>query len=183
MADAGRILIIPKGDYDANSTYEKLDLVKYKGTSWLAKKDVTGVEPSEGEYWQNMFAFTLADNLTTAVNGYALDARQGKILNDKLGKFSSIFQDNAMDLVTSFTTSGKLQNGNMYIMFVNNAVNTTTFYKPSMVLLVVHDNVLKYEKLGDGDGRLTNIVLNDDMSLTITTDVNMRLTVRVYSVQ
>jgi hypothetical protein len=57
MASAGRILIIPRGDYDANSTYEKLDLVKYKGTSWLAKKNATGVEPSEAnaEFWQNMF--------------------------------------------------------------------------------------------------------------------------------
>jgi hypothetical protein len=56
MADAGRILIIPRGDYDANSTYDKLDLVKYKGTSWLAKKNATGVEPSEAntEYWFNM---------------------------------------------------------------------------------------------------------------------------------
>jgi hypothetical protein len=60
MADAGRILIIPRGDYDANSTYDKLDLVKYKGTSWLAKKNATGVEPVEGEYWQNMFDFSYA---------------------------------------------------------------------------------------------------------------------------
>ena len=57
MADAGRILIIPRGDYNANSTYEKLDLVKHKGTSWLAKKNATGVEPSEAnaEFWQDVF--------------------------------------------------------------------------------------------------------------------------------
>lgn len=56
MADAGRILIIPRGDYSANSTYEKLDLVKHKGTSWLAKKDVVGIEPSKAnaEYWYPM---------------------------------------------------------------------------------------------------------------------------------
>ena len=56
MADAGRILIMPKGDYDANSTYENLDLVKHKGTSWLAKKESKGIEPSEAneEYWHKM---------------------------------------------------------------------------------------------------------------------------------
>jgi hypothetical protein len=84
MADAGRILIIPRGDYNANSTYDKLDLVKYKGTSWLAKKNATGVEPVEGEYWQKIFDLGTANNLTTTAEGFALDARQGKILNDML---------------------------------------------------------------------------------------------------
>lgn len=57
MANAGRILIIPRGVYDATTTYEILDLVSYNGTSWLAKKTSIGIEPSEAnsEYWQNMF--------------------------------------------------------------------------------------------------------------------------------
>ena len=58
MATAGRILIIPKGDYDSTLTYEMLDLVKHKGTSWLARKDVpVGVEPKteNAEYWFNVF--------------------------------------------------------------------------------------------------------------------------------
>jgi hypothetical protein len=57
MTTAGRILIIPKGDYDSTVTYEMLDLVKHNGTSWLAKKESTGIEPTvaNSEYWQNMF--------------------------------------------------------------------------------------------------------------------------------
>ena len=57
MATAGRILIMPKGDYNAETEYEMLDLVKYNGTSWLAKKASTGIEPSNenAEYWQNIF--------------------------------------------------------------------------------------------------------------------------------
>ena len=57
MASAGRILIIPKGDYNAETTYEMLDLVKHNGTSWLAKKTVIGIEPTveNDEHWQNMF--------------------------------------------------------------------------------------------------------------------------------
>ena len=57
MTTAGRILIIPKGDYDAETQYEMLDLVKHNGTSWLAKKESTGIEPTveNAEYWQNMF--------------------------------------------------------------------------------------------------------------------------------
>ena len=86
MANAGRILIIPRGDYDANSTYDKLDLVKYKGTSWLAKKNATGIEPSKenDEYWQNMFDISISNKLTTWDEGYVLDARQGKVLSDSM---------------------------------------------------------------------------------------------------
>lgn len=57
MTTAGRILIIPKGDYNAETQYEMLDLVRHNGTSWLAKKESTGIEPTveNAEYWQNMF--------------------------------------------------------------------------------------------------------------------------------
>ena len=85
MASAGRILIMPKGNYDSSATYEMLDMVHYNGTSWLAKKTATGVEPSaaNSEHWHNMFDIEIANNLTTTDEGKALDARQGKILNDK----------------------------------------------------------------------------------------------------
>ena len=57
MASAGRILIMPKGNYNSSTTYEMLDLVNYNGKSWLAKKTSVGIEPSDtnSEYWQNMF--------------------------------------------------------------------------------------------------------------------------------
>ena len=56
MASAGRILILPKGDYDSTKEYEMLDLVFHGGTSWLAKKSSVGVEPSDAntEYWFKM---------------------------------------------------------------------------------------------------------------------------------
>ena len=56
MASAGRILIMPKGEWNADTEYEMLDLVSHNSTSWLAKKDVVGIEPSEAnsEYWHNM---------------------------------------------------------------------------------------------------------------------------------
>lgn len=60
MASAGRILIMPKGDWNAETEYEMLDLVNHNGKSWLAKKHSRGIEPSEAnkEYWQNMFDIT-----------------------------------------------------------------------------------------------------------------------------
>lgn len=78
MASAGRILIMPKGEYDASTTYEMLDLVKHNGISWLAKKTVIGVEPSEdnSEYWHLLINIDLTsyakkedvDDLTVGVD-------------------------------------------------------------------------------------------------------------------
>lgn len=57
MASAGRILIMPKGTWNAETEYEMLDLVYYNGTSWLGKKTSVGIEPSDAnaEYWQKLF--------------------------------------------------------------------------------------------------------------------------------
>ena len=56
MADAGRILIMPKGNYDADTEYEMLDLVYNKGGSWIARQKVKGIEPNDANitYWQRM---------------------------------------------------------------------------------------------------------------------------------
>lgn len=54
MNDAGRIGFLIKGDYDASTTYNFLDIVFYNGNSYVAKKDgITGITPTEkGENWQ-----------------------------------------------------------------------------------------------------------------------------------
>ena len=74
MASAGRILIMPKGNYDSSATYEMLDLVSYNGASWLAKKTVVGIEPSaaNSEYWHNMLDFDPSDFESRKSNGGTL---------------------------------------------------------------------------------------------------------------
>lgn len=56
MASAGRILIMPKGNYNSSATYEMLDLVFHNGTSWVAKKTAIGIEPSDAnnEFWHKL---------------------------------------------------------------------------------------------------------------------------------
>lgn len=63
MASAGRILIMPKGTYNASTTYEMLDMVSHNGSSWVAKKTVKGVEPSttNAEHWQQMSDLSFLD--------------------------------------------------------------------------------------------------------------------------
>lgn len=86
MANAGRILIMPKGNWSADTDYKMLDLVYHNGTSWIARQDVAkGIEPSEAskDYWQQMSDVSIANNLSTTGAGKVLDARQGKELNNK----------------------------------------------------------------------------------------------------
>ena len=62
MASAGRILIKPKGKYNAETQYEMLDLVEHNNRAWLAKKTCVGIEPSDAnnEHWHDMFDKALA---------------------------------------------------------------------------------------------------------------------------
>ena len=39
MAIAGRVAIVPKGDYDKNASYKRLDCVKYLNVMYVAKKE------------------------------------------------------------------------------------------------------------------------------------------------
>ena len=51
--DLGKIMVVPRGTYSESVTYERLDLVECEGSSYIAKKTVKGVKPSnDGVYWQ-----------------------------------------------------------------------------------------------------------------------------------
>lgn len=52
MAVAGRVAIVPKGEWSANAAYKRLDAVTYNNTLYFAKKEVPeGTATSNMEYW------------------------------------------------------------------------------------------------------------------------------------
>lgn len=52
MAIAGRVAIVPKGDWSADATYKRLDAVTHNNTLYFAKKNVpAGTATSNTEYW------------------------------------------------------------------------------------------------------------------------------------
>lgn len=53
-ASAGRVLLIPKGDYNSATTYNMLDVVYYSGKSYVCKQTSVGHDPTETTYWQIM---------------------------------------------------------------------------------------------------------------------------------
>ena len=76
MISAGRVLIKPRGEWNAETTYHMLDLVNHKGYAWLSKRTVIGIEPTNAnaEYWHNMLdmekivAEAMADTLASEVS-------------------------------------------------------------------------------------------------------------------
>ena len=53
MTSAGRICPLPKGDWNAETTYDFLDFVSYEGMTYIAKKVTTGqIPPTSTEDWQ-----------------------------------------------------------------------------------------------------------------------------------
>ena len=51
MAIAGRVAIVPKGEWSQSVTYDKLDLVTHNGNTFIAYKSSVGVEPVDGDTW------------------------------------------------------------------------------------------------------------------------------------
>lgn len=89
MASAGRILIIPKGNWGSEIEYEMLDLVYHNDASWIATKPSIGVAPGDGvDEWQKMCScigmdvlredFTILNN-TIAQLTEKLEELEGKV--------------------------------------------------------------------------------------------------------
>jgi hypothetical protein len=85
MATAGRILIMPKGAYNASVTYEMLDMVSHNNQTWLAKKTCVGIEPSasNADYWFCMVGISAADLATLKT----------EIIADAVSKDSALKQE------------------------------------------------------------------------------------------
>lgn len=71
MGNAGRVLMIPKGDYNPATPYEMLDCVYYNGRSYVCKQASTGHAPTDIMYWQPMTPDSSAEiqALTNEVRG------------------------------------------------------------------------------------------------------------------
>ena len=51
--NAGRVAMVPKGEWSASTAYVRLDVVQYNGSSYVCKQDGTGQNPSTATtYWQ-----------------------------------------------------------------------------------------------------------------------------------
>lgn len=53
--DIGRIMPLPKGEYNESIKYDILDIVSYNGESYISRKQNNGYAPDENsDYWMKL---------------------------------------------------------------------------------------------------------------------------------
>ena len=82
----GPVGLNPLGDYNSETEYEKLDVVLYQGSSYVAVKESIGQLPINTEYWEKLVSGgvgvdDIVDNLDSNETAKPLSAKQGKELN------------------------------------------------------------------------------------------------------
>ena len=100
MAIAGKVAILPKGEWNSAVRYEKLDAVSYDNALYIAKKPSVGQVPTDGEYW--MFCLQSIDyaEFEKIINGTTTVGIADKAINDK----------NGYDIVDTYAKKNDLTN-------------------------------------------------------------------------
>jgi hypothetical protein len=115
MAIAGRVAIVPKGDWSAETEYKRLDEVTYNNTMFIAKKAVPkGTLPTNAEYWSKSIVGS-AVTVDAAMSDTSENPVQNKVVKS--------YVDQKVSESTDFSTSAsKLLNDSIEAsMLVTNA--------------------------------------------------------------
>lgn len=86
--DLGVVAPVPKGNYNSETYYDKLNIVTYNDSTYIAKQQSIGIIPTNTDYWQfiagGLKETDIVDNLNSTSANKPLSANQGKILNSKI---------------------------------------------------------------------------------------------------
>jgi len=90
MENAGRILLMPKGDYSASTTYAMLDIVNHSGASWVCKQACTGQTPSDSNtaYWQRFGTAVDLSNFLLKSGGGMVSSEDYEVLSIRNTKYT-----------------------------------------------------------------------------------------------
>lgn len=94
MAIAGRVAIVPKGDWSADATYKRLDAVTYNNTLYFAKKEVpAGTATSNTEYWSKSIVGSVV-TVDDALSSTSTNPVQNKVVTEYIdARKSSVGQN------------------------------------------------------------------------------------------
>lgn len=104
-ASAGRVLLIPKGDWNPRTTYTGLDWVRHNGAAWVCKNTCTNVEPTEANSanWQMMARDGDSVTADTTMSSTSTNAVQNKVIKS--------YVDNSIAGIADMTGATATQNG------------------------------------------------------------------------
>ena len=104
-ASAGRVLLIPKGDWNANTTYTGLDWVRHNGAASGSKNSCTNIEPTSENtnYWQLISKDGDSVTVDAAMSDSSTNAVQNKVVKS--------YVDNSISGIADMTGATADQNG------------------------------------------------------------------------
>ena len=104
-ASAGRVLLIPKGDWNANTTYTGLDWVRHNGSAWVCKNTCTNIEPTSANtnYWQLISKDGTSVIVDAAMSSTSTNTVQNKVIKS--------YVDNGIAGIADMTGATAAQNG------------------------------------------------------------------------
>ena len=150
----GKVGMYLRGEYNANTTYAKLDVVTYQGESYSAKAETTGNLPTNTTYWQK-----IVEKGYTPVKGtdYWTQSEQADIVNSATTGVETNIQptltqientagsaetkaDNA--ILTANTAKSIADGANQALSYANYQAMVTAFNSLSSTAYKVGQNVM-----------------------------------------
>lgn len=178
----GKVGMTPRGMYERTRAYERLDVVTYQGSSWVAIVDVPAqISPALGsDYWQlqarmgetgpqgpvgpqgnSAFDGTgveLVNNLTQGGQTAALSAEQGKILKQELTELESkenivAIHSNANDFrAITFVRGETISASGEFLSNARRIVTPSIIYTSDRVTIIADNGFRFYLALYNANG-------------------------------
>ena len=168
MAIAGRVAIVPKGDWSADAAYNRLDAVTYNNTLYFAKKEVpAGTATSNTEYWSKSIVGGVGEIATKEDAGIVKPADGLSIAEDGTLKVSidgtTLTMDQVNNVIKLADTLKEKING---AFPAANLINNLTTTEAGFGLDARQGKALD-DKITEINGSLINkLVLGQDNTLT-----------------
>lgn len=97
MVNAGRVAVVPKGEFSLGTQYTRLDLVTYNDSAYIAKKNNVGVLPTDTNTWM-LVVSSVGGNIGDIVVTFNEAAQRANIvsgekINTIFGKIKKVITD------------------------------------------------------------------------------------------
>ena len=175
MAIAGRVAIVPKGDWSADATYKRLDAVTYNNTLYFAKKEVpAGTATSNTEYWSKSIVGGAGGVATADEAGVVKPADGLTVAEDGTLKVSIDGTTLTMDQVNNVikladTLKDKINGAFPAANLINNLTTTEAGFG-----LDARQGKALDDKITEINGSLNNVATKNDISaLNPTSEIKL----------
>lgn len=127
--DLGIVSNVPMGDWNALTPYQKLNIVRYRGASYIAQKDSKGVEPTVTTGWQTVWQPLVYDGGAVEPTGNYPGMTVGNATNaENDGNGENIVEQFA-EINEKIPSSASAENPLADQAFVNSSINAmAAFY-------------------------------------------------------